>query len=117
LPLLLNFGFQHAIFKVKEKQVGVKLKWKYQLPAHADYVNLLGENIDIIEKITETLISASKNVDLEGSSEKTKYVLLSCHHNVGQNKDLKRGNIFLKYCAVQLFWNDSNKIDTDSRGN
>jgi hypothetical protein len=35
-------------------------------------VNLLGDNIDTVTKNTETLIDASKKVDLEVNTEKTK---------------------------------------------
>jgi hypothetical protein len=52
-------------------------------------VNLLGDNIDTIMKNTETLIDASKEVALEINVEKTKYMLLSRHQNVGQNRDIK----------------------------
>jgi hypothetical protein len=53
------------------------LKGKHQLLAYADDVNLLGGNTNTIEKNTETLIDASKEVGLEINVEKTKYVLLS----------------------------------------
>jgi hypothetical protein len=43
-------------------------------------------------KNTETLIDASKEVGLEVKTEKTKYMLLSRHQNVGQNQDIKLGN-------------------------
>jgi hypothetical protein len=51
--------------------------------AYADDVNLLGDNIDTIEKNTDILIDASKEVSLEINVDKTKYRLLSRHHNVG----------------------------------
>jgi hypothetical protein len=54
--------------------------------AYADDVNLLG---DTIKKNTETLIDASKEDGLEINVEKTKYVLLSRHQNVGKNRDIK----------------------------
>jgi hypothetical protein len=55
-------------------------------------VNLLGDNIDTMKENTETLIDASKEVGLEINVEKTKYMLLSCHQNVGRNPEIKIGN-------------------------
>jgi hypothetical protein len=55
-------------------------------------VNLLGDNIDTIKKNMKILIDASKEVGLEINLEKTKYMLLSHHQNVGQNRDLKIAN-------------------------
>jgi hypothetical protein len=45
-----------------------------------------------IMKNTETLIDASKEVGLEVIIGKTKYMFLSCHHNVCQNWDVKIAN-------------------------
>jgi hypothetical protein len=42
--------------------VGLKLNRTHQLLAYADDVNLLGDNIDAINKNTQTLIDASKEV-------------------------------------------------------
>jgi hypothetical protein len=43
-------------------------------------------------KNMETLIDASKEVGLEIIIEKTKYMLLSHHQNIGQNWDIKIAN-------------------------
>jgi hypothetical protein len=72
--------------------VGLKLNGTHQLLAYADNVNLLGDNIDTITKNTETLFDASKEVGLEINLYKTKYMLLSRHRNVGQNRDIKIAN-------------------------
>jgi hypothetical protein len=49
--------------------VGLTLNGTHQLPACADDVNLLGDNIDTIKKI-----AASKEIGLEMNIEKTKYM-------------------------------------------
>jgi hypothetical protein len=63
--------------KVQKYEVGLKLNGTHQLLVYSDDVNLLGDNIDTIKKITETLIDASKKVGLQVKAEKTKYVLMS----------------------------------------
>jgi hypothetical protein len=91
-PLLLNFALEYAIRKVQENQVGLKLNKTHQLLAYVDDGNLLGDNIDTLKKNAEPFIDSSKEVCLEINIEKTKYMLLSRHQNVGQNRDIKIAN-------------------------
>jgi hypothetical protein len=72
--------------------VGLKLNGTHQLLAYADDVNLLGDNIDTINKNTQTLTDVSKEVGLEVNVEKTKYTLVSRDQNAGQNRNIKIGN-------------------------
>jgi hypothetical protein len=51
-----------------------------------------GPHLTWIKKNTETLIDASKEVGLERNVEKSKYLLLSCHQNAGQNHYIKIAN-------------------------
>jgi hypothetical protein len=92
IAIVFNFAVEYAIRNVQENQVGLKLNGTHQLLVYADDVNLLGDNIDTINKDTETLIGASKEVGLEVNAEKTKYMLLSPHQNTGQNDDIKIGD-------------------------
>jgi hypothetical protein len=55
-------------------------------------VNLLGDNIDTINKNTETLIDARNEVGLEVNVEKTKYMLVSRDQNADQNREINTGN-------------------------
>jgi hypothetical protein len=88
-PLFFSFAVEYAIRNVQESQVGLKLNGTHQFLASADDVNLLGDNIDIINKNTETLTDASKEVGLEVNVEKTKYMFVSGDQNAGQNRENK----------------------------
>jgi hypothetical protein len=72
--------------------VRLKLNGTHQFLAYADDVNLLGDNIDTIEKNIETLTDASKEVGLEINVDETKYMLLSRQQNAGQNRDIEIAN-------------------------
>jgi hypothetical protein len=65
--------------------VGLKLNGTHQLLVYADDVNLMGDNIDTIKKIRETLIDSSMVVGLEVNTQKNKYMLLSRHQNAAKS--------------------------------
>jgi hypothetical protein len=88
---------------VQENQVGLKLNGTHQLLAYADDVNILGDNIDTVKKNAEASIDARKEVGLEISIEKTKYMLLSRQQNVGQNREIKLVNTSRSFDNVSQF--------------
>jgi hypothetical protein len=66
------------------------LNGTHQLLAYAD-VNILGEEVVTIQKSTEGLLDAGKEIGLEVSSEKTKYMLM-LRNKAGQKHGVKIGN-------------------------
>jgi hypothetical protein len=84
--------------------VGLKLNGTHHLLSYADDVNLLGDNIATVKKNTETLIDASKEVGLELNVGKTKYMLLTCHQNVGQNRNIEIANRSFENISQFSIW-------------
>jgi hypothetical protein len=76
-PLLFNVALEYAIRKVQENLAVLKLNGTHHLLAYANDVHLLGDNIDTINKHTQTLTDVSKEVGLEVNVEKSKYMLVS----------------------------------------
>jgi hypothetical protein len=68
------------------------LNGTHQLLPYADNVNLLRYIIAAINKNMGTIIDAGKEVSMEIIVEKTKYMLVSRHKNVGQNQGIKIAN-------------------------
>ena len=80
---------------------------KYQVLVYADDINMLGENLQTIRRNATILLKASENIGLELNSEKTKYIITSCHQNVVQNQNIIANVSFqnmgkLKYLGVMI---------------
>jgi hypothetical protein len=62
------------------------------LLAYADDVSVLEDKLETINKNTETLNNATKEVVLEVNIEKTRYMLVSRDQNAEQIQDVKIRN-------------------------
>jgi hypothetical protein len=87
--LLFNFVLEYTIRRVQENQEGLMLNGTHQLLAYADDINIVGENIDTIQKNEKALLGAGKEVGLEVDRKKTKYVLMSRCKKAGQKHSVK----------------------------
>jgi hypothetical protein len=90
LPLsLFNYVSRYAIRRVQANQEGLKINGTHQLLVYADDVNISGGHVHAVKQNTETLIVASKEIGLEVSSEKTKYMVMSREQKAGKNRNIK----------------------------
>jgi hypothetical protein len=105
--LLFNFALEYIIRRDQECQEGLKLNEKHQLLAYTTD-NIFEENIDTIQKNTEALLDASKEIGLEVDPEKTKYMLMSRCKKERQKQSVKIANMSfeggakLKYLRTSL---------------
>jgi len=91
-PLLFNCALEYAIRRVQVNQNGLKLNGTHQLLAHADDINILGGGIHTLKKNAEALVAATREIGLEVSADKTKYMVMSRDQNAGQNYSVRIDN-------------------------
>jgi hypothetical protein len=59
----------------------------------------LGDSINAIKEKTEPLLGVSRYICLVLNAEKTKYVIIPCHPNLGQNQKVRTANEYLEKVA------------------
>ena len=91
-PMLFNFALNYAIRRVQVNQDGLKLNGTHQLLAYADDVNILAGSIHTVKENAEALVAATREIGLEVSADKTKYMVMSRVQNAGRNHSLRIDN-------------------------
>jgi len=82
-PMLFNFALEYANRRVQVNRDGLKLNGTHQLLAYADDVNILGGSIHSLNENAEALVAATREIGLEVSADKTKYMVMSQDRNAG----------------------------------
>jgi len=70
----------------------LKLYGTQQLLAYADDVNILGGSIHTPKENAEALVAATREIGLEISADKTKYMVMSRDQNAGRNHSVTINN-------------------------
>jgi len=70
----------------------LKLNGTHQLLAYADDVNILGGSIHTLKENAEALIAATREIGLEVSADKTKYMAMSRDQNAGRIHSVRIDN-------------------------
>ena len=91
-PLLFKFALEYAIRRVQVNQDGLKLNGTHQLLAYADDVNILGGSIHTLKENADVLVAATREIRLEVSADKTKYMVMSRDQNAGRNHSVRIDN-------------------------
>jgi len=98
--LLFNFALEYAIRRVQVNQNGLKLNGTHQLLAYADDVNILVGSIHNLKENAEALVAATREIGLEVSTDKTKYMVMSRDQNAGRNHNVRIDNSTLERVEV-----------------
>jgi hypothetical protein len=70
----------------------LELNGTHKLLVCGDDVNLLGDSVNTIKENSETLLESSRDAGLEINVAKTKYMIMPCHSDSGQNQNIRIAN-------------------------
>ena len=91
-PMLFNLALEYAIRRVQVNRDGLKLNGTHQLLVSADDVNILAGSMHTLKENAEALVAATREIGLEVSADKIKYMVMSRDKNAGQNHSVRIDN-------------------------
>ena len=74
----------------------MKLNGAHQLLVYAGDVNILGGGIHTLKENAEALVAATREIGVEVSADKTKYMVMSRDQNAGRNHSVRIYNSTLE---------------------
>jgi len=75
---------EYAIRRVQVNRNSLKLNGTHQLLAYVDDVIILAGSLHNSKETAESLVAATREIRLEVSADKTKYMIMSLDQNVGR---------------------------------
>ena len=84
--------FYLACVPQKVNQDGLKLNGTHQLLAYADDVNILGGSIHTLKENSEASVAVTREIGMEVSADKTKYMVMSRDQNAGRIQSVRIDN-------------------------
>jgi len=90
--MLFNFALEYAIRRVQVNRDSLKLNGTHQLLAYADDVNILAGSIHTLKENSEALVAATRDIGLEVSADKSKYMVISRDQNAGRIQSVRNDN-------------------------
>jgi len=90
--MFFNFALEYAIRRVQVNRDGLKLNGTHQLLVYADDVNILEGSIHTVKENAESLVAATREIRLEVSADKTKYMVMSRDQNAGGIQSVRIDN-------------------------
>jgi len=91
-PMIFNFALEYAIRRIQVNRDGLKLNGSHRLLAYADDVNILGGSIHTLKENAEASVAATREIGLEVSADKTKYMVKSRDQNAGRIQSVRIDN-------------------------
>jgi len=104
LPLLFNFVLVYGIRRDQVKQDGLILNGTHQLMSYVNDANILAGGIHTLKENAESLVAATREIGLEVSADKSKYMVMCRDQNVGQNHSVRIDNSTFEREEGFKFW-------------